>query len=199
MARTQAKAAGGAHRAPGSGGHRKRGQAAPGAQRCDTAAHGRRRGPARLLSYLRVSTRGQADNGISLEEQEARIRAYAEANGAELAAVEADRGLSGRTAKRPGLRRVLDRLRAGDADGVVVARLDRLSRSLRDAVNLFAKAEQEGWQIHSLNERLDTSSPSGRFVCHVLAAMAEWEREIAAERTRASATSSPRWRNGSAR
>ncbi len=143
------------------------------------------RRPLRLAGYGRVSTAGQADNGISLDEQDRRIRQYAEAHGAALVAVEMDRGLSGRTTRRPGLQRILDLLKGGDADGVVVARLDRLSRSLKDAADLFARAQLEGWQIHSLNENLDTSSPSGRFVCHVLAAMAQWEREMASERTKA--------------
>ncbi|MCK6461126.1 MAG: recombinase family protein [Planctomycetes bacterium] len=138
-----------------------------------------------LVGYTRVSTSTQADNGISLEEQERAIRRYAEAHDAVLVAVETDAGLSGRTTRRAGLQRILARLKAKEADGVVVARLDRLSRSLRDAADLFARARGEGWQIHSLAERLDTASPSGTFVAHVLAAMAQWEREMAGERTRA--------------
>lgn len=195
----------GAHGAPGAavGGAGASGAGLPAT--APTAAHGRRRGaggkagpgntegagPAgqgarlRLAGYGRVSTAGQVDNGISLDEQDRRIRQYVGAHGAALVAIEMDRGISGRTTRRPGLQRVLDLLKRGDADGVVVARLDRLSRSLKDAAELFARAQAEGWQIHSLNENLDTGSPSGRFVCHVLAAMAQWEREMASERTRA--------------
>lgn len=178
-AKRQAGAPTGAHERRGRGSGATPGSsggAGPGAQAVR---------PLRLVGYARVSTAGQADNGISLEEQDRRIRQYAEAHGAALVAVEMDRGLSGRTTRRPGLQRVLDLLKRGDADGVVVARLDRLSRSLKDAADLFARAQAEGWQIHSLNENLDTGSPSGRFVCHVLAAMAQWEREMASERTRA--------------
>jgi len=168
-----------------SGAHRRRGGGRGRARAAGAGPAGQGARPLRLAGYGRVSTAGQADNGISLEEQDRRIRQYSEAHGAALVAVEMDRGLSGRTTRRPGLQRVLDLLKRGDADGVVVARLDRLSRSLKDAADLFARAQVEGWQIHSLNENLDTGSPSGRFVCHVLAAMAQWEREMAGERTRA--------------
>jgi DNA invertase Pin-like site-specific DNA recombinase len=140
--------------------------------------------PARLIAYCRVSSTGQAANGISLAEQETRVRQYARAHGCALVGVEVDRGASGRTTRRPALQRALRRLKAGEAAGLVAVRLDRISRSIRDAVNLFARAQAEGWQIVSLSEQLDTRTPSGRFLCHVLAAMAEWEREQAAERTR---------------
>lgn len=187
----------GAHRAP-TGGKRRPRRAGKVRDRAadlsepgrDPVGTGRRSRPdARtrvvLVGYVRVSTSAQADNGTSLEEQEHAIRRYAEAHDAVLVGVETDAGLSGRTTRRAGLQRVLARLKAKEADGVVVARLDRLSRSLRDAADLFARARSEGWQIHSLAERLDTASPSGTFVAHVLAAMAQWEREMAGERTRA--------------
>ncbi len=141
-------------------------------------------GRPRLVGYTRVSTVEQAERGLSLAAQEKGLRDYAASVGAELAGVETDAGLSGRTTRRPALQRVLAMLAAGEADGVVVVRLDRLSRSLRDAAELFARADREGWQVHSLSERLDTGSPGGRFVCHVLAAMSQWEREMAADRTR---------------
>lgn len=187
----------GAHGAPNGAGkrpararkvrHRVADLSATGPDPVGTARRPRPHARARvaLVGYIRVSTSTQADNGTSLEEQEHAIRRYAEAHGAVLVAVETDAGFSGRTTRRAALQRVLARLKAKEADGVVVARLDRLSRSLRDAADLFARARGEGWQIHSLAERLDTASPSGTFVAHVLAAMAQWEREMAGERTRA--------------
>jgi DNA invertase Pin-like site-specific DNA recombinase len=133
---------------------------------------------------VRVSTEAQAEAGVSLDEQRTRIRAYAAAHGAEVVALAADR-VSGRTVRRPALQRALARLRAGEADALVAVRLDRVSRTTRDVLDLVARAEREGWALHSIEERLDTGSPQGRFVVTVLGALAQLEREQAAGRTRA--------------
>jgi DNA invertase Pin-like site-specific DNA recombinase len=132
---------------------------------------------------VRVSTEAQAEAGVSLDEQRTRIRAYAAAHGAEVVALAADR-VSGRTVRRPALQRALARLRAGEADALVAVRLDRVSRTTRDVLDLVAQAEGEGWALHSIEERLDTSSPQGRFVVTILGALAQLEREQIGERTR---------------
>jgi DNA invertase Pin-like site-specific DNA recombinase len=75
-------------------------------------------------------------------------------------------------------------LRKGEADGLVAVKLDRMSRSTRDVLDLVAQAEREDWALHSIEEKLDTSSAHGRFVVTVLAALAELERGQTAERTR---------------
>jgi len=139
----------------------------------------------RLIGYLRVSSVGQATNGVSLAEQEHRIRGYCTAHGLELVSVVADEGISGKaTGNRPGLQRALKALRGRRAGGLVVVKLDRLSRSLRDALDLVAQSEREGWELHSIGENLDTSTPHGRFVVHLFAALAQLEREQIGERTR---------------
>jgi len=140
----------------------------------------------RVLAYCRVSTDDQAENGVSMEAQEARALAYCDAHALDVLDVVRDNGASARTVtKRAGLQRVLRDLRAGQADGVVVAKLDRLSRTTRDVLDLVARADREGWQVHSIAEHLDTSTPAGRFTVTILAGLAQMEREQASERTKA--------------
>ncbi len=139
-----------------------------------------------VISYCRVSTTEQAEAGISLEAQRRRLRAYAEAHGLHMLRVEEDAGISAkRTSNRPALQRALQTLRMGDADGLVVVKLDRLSRTTRDVLDLVERAEREGWALHSIEERLDTASPHGRFVVTILAALAQMEREQIGARTKA--------------
>ena len=138
-----------------------------------------------VIGYLRVSSLDQAENGVSLAEQEHRVRGYCDAHGLTLVSVVADEGISGKTTgNRPGLQRALRALKRHKARGLVVTKLDRLSRSLKDALDLVACSEREGWELHSIGENLDTSTPHGRFVVHLFAALAQLEREQIGERTR---------------
>jgi DNA invertase Pin-like site-specific DNA recombinase len=89
---------------------------------------------------------------------------------------------SGATAERPGLERMLDTLREGDV--VVIMKLSRLGRSLRHLVELVDDFRERGVGFRSLTEGFDTTTAGGRFVFSVMAAMAEFEREIIVERTR---------------
>ena len=143
------------------------------------------RGTAGVVGYVRVSTSDQADKGVSLAAQRQRLKAYCEAHGLALLRVEEDAGLSARrTTNRPALQRALKALAKGEASGLVAVKLDRLSRTTRDVLDLVSRAEKEGWALHSIDERLDTGSPQGRFVVTVLGALAQLEREQAGERTR---------------
>ncbi|MHC4136110.1 MAG: recombinase family protein [Planctomycetota bacterium] len=145
--------------------------------RCDSTA---------VIGYVRVSSQDQADGGISLDAQRHRLEAYCAAHDLVLARVEEDAGISARkTTNRPALQRALQALKSGEASGLVAVKLDRLSRTTRDVLDLVARAEKESWALHSIEERLDTSSPQGRFVVTILGAIAQLEREQAAERTRA--------------
>lgn len=141
----------------------------------------------RLIGYVRVSTDEQARNGVSVAVQRDRIEAYCRAQGCELISVESDEGISGSVspARRRGLADVLSQLRRGDADGLVVLRLDRLSRSTRDVLDLVERSRREQWHLVSVSEHFDTASAAGRLVVTVLAALAEMERGVVAERTRA--------------
>jgi DNA invertase Pin-like site-specific DNA recombinase len=123
-----------------------------------------------LIGYGRVSTSGQL-----LDRQ---IRALTDAG---CIKVFTDR-LSGRTADRPELAACLAYLRPGDT--LVVPSLDRLSRSLQDLIGLVAELRRRGVGFRSLHEALDTTTPGGRLIFHVFAALAEFIRELIVEGTR---------------
>lgn len=91
--------------------------------------------------------------------------------------------ISGTRTERPGLTKALDILRTGDT--LVVWKLDRLGRSVKQLVDLVAELHTEGIQFHSLTDAINTGTPSGRFFFHVMASLAEMERELTVERTRA--------------
>ncbi|UCF41683.1 MAG: recombinase family protein, partial [Gemmatimonadota bacterium] len=102
-----------------------------------------------LVGYCRVSTEEQAREGVSLDAQRKRLAAYCTAHGFELAGVESDEGLSGGVppAQRPGLTRALEQVRRGEAAGLVVVKLDRLSRSVRDVLDLADSAQCTDWRL----------------------------------------------------
>lgn len=137
----------------------------------------------RAVSYIRVSTVGQAVDGVSLEMQRAKVRAWASLHDAEIVAEYADEGLSGKRADRPGLVSALSHAKREKA-ALVVYSLSRLSRSTLDTLQLTTDLEKSGCDLVSLSEKLDTSTPAGRVVFRVLAALSEFEREQLAERTR---------------
>lgn len=140
----------------------------------------------RLVGYARVSTDEQAAHGVSLDAQKARLTAYIAAFGDECVAIEVDSASGGlKPERRPGLVSALARVRAGEADGIAVTKLDRLSRSTIDTLQLLERAEREGWGVLSVAEHLDTRSATGRFTVAVFAAAAEMERDLISERTRA--------------
>lgn len=137
------------------------------------------------VGYARVSTDEQAREGVSLDQQVARIRAYAEAKGLELSDVLVDDGVSGKTLERPGLREIMRLCVSGEVAHVIVLKLDRLTRRTRDLLalvdDLFLAREIE---LHSVSESLDSSTPHGRFVLTLFGGLAELERGQIADRTR---------------
>lgn len=138
----------------------------------------------RVVGYIRVSTEHQADEGVSLDAQRARLDAFALATDLVLVGVEVDAGISAKTLDRPGVQRALARLEDGEADGVLVAKLDRLTRSVRDLGDLVEKYFTSRFSLLSVSDAIDTRSASGRLVLNVLCSVAQWEREATAERTR---------------
>jgi DNA invertase Pin-like site-specific DNA recombinase len=103
--------------------------------------------------------------------------------GFELARIEQD-VLSAKSMNRPGLRAALDACRSGEVAGIVVAKLDRLSKSVIDFGKLLAEANGGGWNIVGLDFGLDLSTPQGKLVANLLMSAAEWEREVIGQRTR---------------
>lgn len=137
----------------------------------------------KTIAYLRVSTDKQADKGVSLEAQNAKVQAYASLYDLNLVETIVDAGLSAKTMDRPGLQRALGMLRKGEAEAILVVKLDRLTRSVKDLGNLIDACTREGWALLSVGEQIDTRSAAGRLVLNVLASVAQWEREATGERT----------------
>jgi DNA invertase Pin-like site-specific DNA recombinase len=138
-----------------------------------------------VLGYLRVSTSEQADSGAGLAAQETAIRAECDRRGWTIASMETDPAASGRTTRRPGLERALAALDRGEAQALVVAKLDRLSRSVVDFASLIDRAQRRGWSVVVLDLGVDTTTVNGRMLANVMASLAQWEREIIGERTKA--------------
>jgi len=136
-----------------------------------------------VLGYVRVSTEEQARGGYGLAAQEAAIRAECDRRGWSMELI-ADEGASAASLERAGLRSALERIAAGRAEGLVVAKLDRLSRSVQDFAGLLKWFDRAGARLVALDLGIDTSEPGGRLVAHVFAAVAEWERETIGQRTR---------------
>lgn len=93
---------------------------------------------------------------------------------------------SGAHAQRPGLDRLLETVRDGDC--VIVWRLDRLGRSMKDLLDVVSKLEANGVELSSLKEKIDTTSSGGRLIFHIFAALAQFERDLIRERTFAGLT-----------
>lgn len=139
----------------------------------------------RVVGYARVSTEDQASEGVSLDAQSDKIRAYAALYGLDLVELVAG-GESAKSLDRPAFCRALALLDSGAADGLVVAKLDRLSRSVVDLGWLVAHyfGESGRRQLFAVAESIDTRTAAGRLVLNVLMSVAQWEREAIVERTR---------------
>ena len=138
-----------------------------------------------VIGYCRVSTEEQAVSGLGLKAQEIAIRKECVRRGLDLIALHEDKGLSAKTLKRPALESSLASLDAGEGSVLMVAKLDRLTRSVHDATGLMAKAEQSGWRLVALDAPVDTTTPQGAAMAQVLAVFAELERRLIGERTKA--------------
>jgi DNA invertase Pin-like site-specific DNA recombinase len=138
----------------------------------------------KTIAYIRVSTDKQADKGVSLEAQEDKARAYAGLYDLELVEVIVDAGESAKTLNRPGLQRALSMLKTGQAEALLVVKLDRLTRSVKDLGTLIETYFTPGKAaLMSVGEQIDTRSAAGRLVLNILASVSQWEREIIGERT----------------
>lgn len=139
----------------------------------------------RAISYRRVSTDEQGDSGAGLEAQDRAIGTALTVRGWSLIDGFVDVASGKSTKKRPELARALAAMKAGEADALVVAKLDRLSRSTLDFASLVERAMSEGWSIVALDIGVDTSTTNGRMLASILMALAQWERELISDRTKA--------------
>lgn len=138
----------------------------------------------RAAGYARVSTDEQAREGVSLPTQEERIRAFAAAKGWELVRLYRDEGLSAKSLNRPGVQALLSRLRAKEFDVVVICKLDRLTRSVKDLGTILEAFQKARVALSAIDESLDTSTAAGKLLVNILGSVAQWEREANGERTR---------------
>lgn len=138
----------------------------------------------RVVGYIRCSTGEQADSGLGLEAQRKTIQDACSARGWSLSALCEDAGASGKDLRRPGMENALAILDARDADALVVAKLDRLSRSLLDFTGLMERSRKNGWALVALDLGIDTSSAAGEMIANSVANFAQFERRLIGQRTR---------------
>jgi DNA invertase Pin-like site-specific DNA recombinase len=138
-----------------------------------------------VVGYARVSTLEQSDSGLGLAAQRTAIEAECATRGWTLTAIREDAGLSGKSVtNRPGLAAALYDVETGGVGGIVVAKLDRLSRSLKDFALLMERAQKRNWNLVACDLGIDLASPSGEFMAGVMSSAAQCERRIIGQRTK---------------
>lgn len=138
----------------------------------------------RAVTYCRVSTDEQGDSGLGLEAQGATVRAEVDRRGWEVVESLTDVASGKSVKRRPNLARALDLLATREADVLVVAKLDRLSRSVSDFASILARSSAEGWALNVCDLGVDTTTPNGKMVAQIMMVLAEWEREMIGARTK---------------
>jgi site-specific DNA recombinase len=141
----------------------------------------------KAIGYIRVSTEEQAKEGVSLAAQAEKLTAYAALYDIELVDIIEDAGVSAKSLKRPGLQQALDRLGTDGINALLIHKLDRLTRSVRDLGGLLDTYFGDGrlhYELLSVTDMIDTRSAAGRLTLNVLMSVSQWEREAISERTR---------------
>lgn len=138
----------------------------------------------RVIGYARVSTEEQGDDGGGLPGEHDAIEREAERHGWVIVDM-VDEVQSGKSLRRrPLLERAIARIERGEANALVVSKLDRLSRSVMDFGILVDRAQRKGWAIVVVDPAIDMTTANGRFFANMLVTMAQWEREMIGQRTR---------------
>lgn len=142
--------------------------------------------PAKPLAaiYVRVSTQEQAQQGFSLNAQQEALENYAKALGYEIHRVYRDEGKSAKDLKRPEMTNLLQDAEAGKFSAIFIYKLDRFSRSIKDLILTIDKLKDWGIDFVSLQDRIETTSASGKLMFHIIGAFAEFERNIIGDRTK---------------
>jgi site-specific DNA recombinase len=138
----------------------------------------------KVAIYLRVSTAEQAEEGFSIAAQKERLKAYIQSQGWELYRIYEDGGYSGGTMNRPSFMKLIDDMRRKEFDLILVYKLDRLSRNMRDLSNLVHEMDRCGVYFKSATEPFDTTTPAGKLIFNMLGSVAEFERGMIAERVK---------------
>lgn len=137
----------------------------------------------KAVGYIRVSTAGQAENGVSMDAQEAKVKAWANLTGCDETVILRDAGMSGsRADNREGLQHALNII--GDGDALVVYSLSRLARSTKDTLEISELLQKRNANLVSISESIDTTTAAGKMVFRMLAVLNEFERDVISERTR---------------
>src|SRR4029453_7820010 len=132
--------------------------------------------PIRVVGYVRVSTDEQQTSGAGISAQRSAIRGECDRRGwSLLRIIGEDSGASSATLERAGLQRALDALDGGTADILVIAKLDRLSRSVAQGAQVMDRAKRKGWSLVALDFGLDTTTPAGEMVANVILSTAQDE------------------------
>jgi DNA invertase Pin-like site-specific DNA recombinase len=152
-------------------------------QKAQKSRSGAPGGPLRVYGYIRVSTEEQGASGAGLESQRQAIEAACHDRGYELVETYQDVA-SAKSLDRPELTACLALLDAHKADALVVAKLDRLSRSLLDFASLMERSRRKGWAVVALDLGVDSSTPAGEMLANVLATFAHFERRLIGQRTK---------------
>lgn len=135
--------------------------------------------------YIRVSTEEQAKQGISLSAQEEALKNYASALGYDVFKIYREEGKSGKDIKgRPEMRQMLNDAKSYKFQAIFIYKLDRFSRSLRDLIETIEKLKEWGIDFISLQDKIETTSASGKLMFHIISAFAEFERNVTSERTK---------------
>ena len=137
----------------------------------------------RVIGYMRVSTEGQADSGLGLEAQREAIERACEARRWELVDIYTD-AESARSLRRPRLRLALGDLAAGVGDALMVAKMDRCTRSLKDWCELAERSQRERWALIALDSPADPTTPHGEAMVAVQVVFSQLERRLIGQRTR---------------
>ena len=138
----------------------------------------------RTIGYIRVSTQEQANEGVSLDNQEYKIKAYSDLKDLDLVEIIKDKAKSGKDLNRAGIQRIIKLAKNKEIDAVVVYKLDRLNRKTRDLLFLVEDIfNKNDIAFYSLNENIDTTTAQGKFFLTIMGAMAQMERDLIAERT----------------
>lgn len=141
---------------------------------------------AAVIAYTRVSTDEQAASGLGLDAQRRQIEAAVTLHPEwDEVTWRSDNGYSAKTLVRPALQQALASLQAGEAEALVVAKLDRISRSVADFVALVARSRHEHWEMVVLDLGVDTTTATGEMIANIMASLAQFERRLIGERTSA--------------